>query len=101
MTTTTTSPTRVASSSRAVTWTWAVLLAITAGSWWLAPAHHPATYRDGGVMITAAVLVITLVKSRLIIRYFMEVRCAPRWLRWATDAWLLVLCVTVFVIDIV
>ena len=48
------------------------------------------------VGVTAVVLVLALVKSRLIIRYFMEVRSAPAWLKWATDAWLAVLFVAVF-----
>ncbi len=52
--------------------------------------------------ITAVVLTLALVKSRLIIRYFMEVRTAPpRWLRSATDAWLVVLFGAAFVIYLV
>jgi hypothetical protein len=38
------------------------------------------------------------IKGRMIIRYFMEVRTAPRWLKMATDAWLTVLWVSVLVI---
>jgi hypothetical protein len=34
---------------------------------------------------------MALIKARFIIRYFMEVRTAPSWLRMATDAWLVVL----------
>jgi hypothetical protein len=34
----------------------------------------------------------------LIIRYFMEVRTAPRWLRLATDGWLIVLWTSVLVV---
>jgi hypothetical protein len=34
---------------------------------------------------------MALIKARLIIQYFMEVRTAPRWLRIATDGWLVVL----------
>ena len=34
----------------------------------------------------------------MIIRYFMEVRTAPRWLKLATDGWLAVLWVTILAI---
>jgi hypothetical protein len=44
-----------------------------------------------GTALTSAVLAITAVKTRLVIREFMEVRAAPAWLRRATDAWLAVL----------
>ena len=82
--------------ARTITWAWLVLVAITIGSWWLAPAHSGTA--ETSVPITAAVLVLALIKSRLIIRHFMEVRTAPRWLRLATDAWLVVLFGAVFVI---
>jgi hypothetical protein len=48
--------------------------------------------------ITIAVVVLGFIKGRLIVRYFMEVRSAPRWLRTATDAWLAVLWLAVLVI---
>ncbi|BBY14999.1 cytochrome C oxidase subunit IV family protein [Mycolicibacterium litorale] len=75
---------------RAVTVAWLALAAITVLSWWLAPAHShgPVT---SSVPITLAVAALAVIKSRLIIRYFMEVRHAPRWLQLSTDAWLLVL----------
>ena len=88
---------RSPSGSRSVTIAWAVLCAITIGSWWLAPGH------SGGVAvpsipITVAVVVFGAVKSRLIIRYFMEVATAPRWLKLATDAWVFVLWTAVLTI---
>jgi apolipoprotein N-acyltransferase len=83
--------------ARGITFIWIVLCAITIGSWWLSPAHgsRPAA---PSVAITTAVMLLGLIKGRLIIQYFMEVRSAPRWLRWSTDAWLLVLWTSVFVI---
>jgi hypothetical protein len=39
--------------------------------------------------VTAIVLAIALVKCRLVIRTFMEVRTAPTWLRRSTDLWLI------------
>lgn len=86
--------------ARAMTWCWILLTAITLGSWWLAPAHFTDTVH-ASTPITALVLVLALIKSRLIIRYFMEVRTAPRWLKLSTDAWLAALFVTVFVIYLV
>lgn len=82
-------------SARAMTWTWAALTVITIGSWWLAPAHFTNTVH-ASTGITALVLVLTFIKARLIIRNFMEVQHGPRWLRWATDAWLGLLVAVVF-----
>jgi Prokaryotic Cytochrome C oxidase subunit IV len=76
--------------TRAATIAWIVLCTITIGTWWLSPAHS-AVAAVASVSITVAVVVLGLIKSRLIIRYFMEVRTAPRWLRLATDGWLVVL----------
>ncbi|MGV0811568.1 cytochrome C oxidase subunit IV family protein [Mycolicibacterium boenickei] len=85
---------------RAVTQTWLLLTAITVGSWWLAPAQYSDALR-ASVPITALVLALTLVKSRLIIRQFMEVRTAPRWLKLATDGWLVVLFGSIFAIYLI
>ena len=76
--------------SRVTTYVWLILSAITVLSWWLG---HPRSGHafDASVPITIAVLAIGFIKARLIIRYFMEVRTAPRWLRIATDVWLVVL----------
>jgi len=76
---------------------WLMLCALTIGSWWLSPAHSgaPAVPSAG---ITVAVIAVGFIKSRLIIRYFMEVRTAPRWLRLATDGWLVMLWLAILVI---
>ena len=50
------------------------------------------------VPITVAVVVLGFIKGRLIIRYFMEVRTAPRWLKLTTDAWLAVLWLAILAI---
>ena len=70
-----------------ITWTWALLSALTMVSWALAATRRftPST------AVTSVVLAIAAVKTRTVIRQFMEVRVAPRWLRRATDAWLAVL----------
>ena len=85
------------STERTITRTWLVLVAITIGSWWLAPAHIDHTV-SASTPLTALVLVLAWVKSRLIIEHFMEVHSAPRWLRRTTDAWLATLFTAVFVI---
>jgi hypothetical protein len=82
---------------RGITLAWLVLCVITIVSWWLSPAHSAAPAAPS-LAITVAVIVLGLIKSRLIIRHFMEVRTAPRWLRVATDGWLLVLWTAVLVI---
>lgn len=66
---------------------WLALCALTAVSAFLGPER---TGLGGGVStpITAAVLALALVKARLVIRHFMEVRTAPVWLRVVTDGWL-------------
>jgi hypothetical protein len=46
------------------------------------------------------ILAITAVKGRFIIRQFMEVRDAPRWLRTVTDGWLVALWVTALVMTL-
>ncbi|MDR3659399.1 MAG: cytochrome C oxidase subunit IV family protein [Mycobacterium sp.] len=76
--------------SKSTTVVWAVLSAMTVVSWFLAPAHrHGAA--SASTTVTIAVLMLAAVKTRLIIRHFMEVRCAPRWLKLATDGWQVVL----------
>ena len=70
-----------------ISWTWALLSALTVVSWVLAATHQlsPST------AVTIVVLAIAAVKTRIVIRQFMDVRVAPHWLRRATDAWLAVL----------
>jgi hypothetical protein len=70
---------------------WIILSAITIASWFLAPAHGQSVAAVASVPITVAVIILGFIKGRLIIRYFMEVRTAPPWLKVTTDAWLLVL----------
>ncbi|MGI5219571.1 cytochrome C oxidase subunit IV family protein [Nocardia sp. CA-290969] len=76
--------------ARATTTVWLLLSAITLLSWALAPGHGTAPV-SASTPITVLVIVLSAVKGRLIVRYFMEARTAPRWLGLATDAWLIVL----------
>jgi caa(3)-type oxidase subunit IV len=82
--------TQTDTATRAITYAWLLLTSITIVSWWLAPGHSGGVAVPN-VAITVAVVALGFIKGRLIIRYFMEVRTAPRWLRLATDAWLAVL----------
>lgn len=84
-------------SPRTVTVVWLVLVVITVGSGWLAPAHSVGV-AHASVAVTALVLALAALKVRLIVRHFMEVESAPRWLGLATDAWLAVLIGVIFVI---
>lgn len=77
-------------SLNATTTVWLLLCAITVLSWALAPAHTDVP-ASASVPITLAVVLLAAVKARLVIGYFMEARSAPRGLRLATDAWLVVL----------
>ena len=76
--------------ARTTTYAWILLSAITIVSWWLAPGHTRGAAAVASVPITLAVILLAFIKGRLIIRYFMEVRTAPRWLKLFTDAWLTV-----------
>jgi len=65
---------------------WAFLVAITIASWWIGQGTDTPFYVDR--TITISVLSIAAIKSRLVMRYFMEVRNAPSWLKRVCDGWL-------------
>lgn len=83
--------------TRAITIAWLALSAITVISWWLAPGHSGG-HAGPSIPLTVAAILLGFVKCRVIIRYFMEVRTAPRWLRLSTDGWLVALWTAVLVI---
>ena len=58
--------------------TWLLLSLATLVSWWLGSTSGSALW----------VLLIAVVKCRFVIWNYMEVRTAPRWLRFTCDAWL-------------
>lgn len=84
-------------STRTITVVWLALTVITVSSSWLAPGHV-SNVATASIPITVAAMVLGLIKSRLIIRYFMEVNSAPAWLRRSTDVWLTVLWGSVLII---
>lgn len=69
-----------------LTYAWAFLAAITVLSWGLTRSSAVAIEPD--VVLTVSVLIMAAIKVQLVVRYFMEVRHAPRWLKWTTDGWL-------------
>jgi len=81
--------------NRRITLVWAFLCVVTVVSWLLASArgHREFSPSTG---VTIGILVAVAVKARLIIRHFMEVRTAPRWLRRVTDGWLTLLVASIF-----
>ncbi len=62
---------------------WAFLTTITIASWWISRGHDGIDYRADAA-VTVGVLLIAAVKTQLVIRYFMEVRFAPIWLKRTT-----------------
>ncbi|MFB4306235.1 cytochrome C oxidase subunit IV family protein [Actinomadura sp. GTD37] len=85
---------------RAVLIAWAALSAATVLAWLLSPGESQSETTLGNELV-AAIVIIAFVKCRLILRYFMEVRHAPRWLRHTTDAWLAVLWLTLLTIYLI
>jgi Prokaryotic Cytochrome C oxidase subunit IV len=83
--------------ARVTTYAWLALSVITLASWWLAPSHTRGA-AVASVPITVAVVLLGFIKGRMVIRYFMEVRTAPRWLKLFTDVWLTVLWAAVLAI---
>jgi cytochrome c oxidase subunit 4 len=72
-----------------LTWVWAFLVAITVASWLIGRGQGAAYQIDAA--ITIGVLLIAAVKAQLVIRYFMEVRSAPLWLKRTAYGWNIVL----------
>lgn len=84
------------SSARRTAIVWLALSALTIASWLLRVVHDKGAL-SASTAATIGVLAVAMIKGRLIIREFMEVREAPAWLGWATDGWLSVLWVTILV----
>ena len=75
--------------ARAITYVWIILSVLTLLSLWLAPAR--VGHIAASTPITIAVLAMAMIKARLIIQHFMEIRTAPAWLKLTTDGWLVAL----------
>jgi hypothetical protein len=70
-----------------LTLVWMLLVAVTFASWWLG-ARGEIGRLEPNLPVTAGVVAIALVKIRLVVWHFMEVRTAPSWLRRSCDGWL-------------
>lgn len=71
---------------------WLLLMVLTGGSWIL---HSLFSERQSGVAI-AFVLAIAVIKMHLVLGFFMELRFAPKLIKWASDAWLILLLSVLF-----
>ena len=72
---------------------WLVLVAISLGYLWI---DHVATHQGvptASTVVTVFAICLALIKVRIIMREFMEVRNAPRVLRRLTDVWVLLMAV--------
>lgn len=70
-------------------WVWAFLTAITVTSWWI--SRNDGSGFQVNAAITVGVLLIAAIKTQLVMRYFMEVRVGPAWLKRATLGWVVLL----------
>lgn len=66
---------------------WLILVALTLGSWLL--LGGPVDGRVSTRTMSVILIILALVKVRLVIRYFMDVRTATIALKLATDAWIM------------
>ena len=66
-------------------YTWSFLALATLASWWLG---HGAS-EQGHALVPLVVLIIAVIKCRVVIRNYMEVKRAPAWLQLSCDGWLL------------
>ena len=71
---------------------WFGLVAATGLSWWMGTGHVAGFNQ---AYLTTMVIVVALIKTRFVMRYFMEVKDADRPLRWLTDAWVAIVLVAI------
>jgi hypothetical protein len=74
------------SAARTTTNAWTILSAITILSWCPAAGHTRRAVAVASAPITVARILLGFIKGRMIIRYVMEVRTAPRWHKLFTAA---------------
>jgi hypothetical protein len=73
---------------------WVILASLTLGYLWI--DHSVGGSLRPSMVVTSSVIVIALIKVRIIFREFMEVRQAPALLCRLTDAWVLLIGVSLF-----
>ena len=70
---------------------WLVLVAISLAYLWI---DHEASHEgipSASAVVTVGAICLALIKVRIIMREFMEVRGAPRFLRRLTDLWVVLM----------
>jgi cytochrome c oxidase subunit IV len=75
---------------------WLVLVAATGIGWWF--GHLERGGPSGGQWAMVGVIVTAFAKAWIVGFQFMELKHAPRWLRHAYDAWIVLVCGAVVVI---
>lgn len=76
--------------------TWAILMSLTALSWWLGSAHGL-----GAALATTAILLIAFAKVFVVGNSFMELRHAAPALRRGFAGWCMLACAALVVVAIV
>ncbi|MBV9869576.1 MAG: cytochrome C oxidase subunit IV family protein [Frankiaceae bacterium] len=72
---------------------WVVLSAITVAYLWIDHSADDNGAARASTAVTLSAILLALVKVRIIMREFMEVRDAPRRLCWLTDLWVALMAV--------
>jgi hypothetical protein len=68
--------------------TWWVLLLATSLGYWLG-SRLDVGPRQTRAILAVSILLIAIIKCRIVMRNYMDVRLAPPWLQWTCDSWLL------------
>jgi hypothetical protein len=72
---------------------WLALAAISLAYLWIDRAATSRGVPTASTAVTVGAICLALIKVRIIMREFMEVRTAPRFLRRLTDFWVLLMAV--------
>lgn len=76
---------------------WLVLTAITLLYFWIDHSANSNGALTASIAVTVSAICLALLKVRIIMRQFMEVRDAPPLLRRLTDAWIACMAVALLV----
>jgi uncharacterized membrane protein len=71
--------------------TWLILTAITLLYFWIDRATNTDGVLTASTVVTVSAIFLALMKVRIIMREFMDVRAAPPVLRSFTDAWIVLM----------
>lgn len=82
--------------SNANTIAWLTLVVATGVGWWLGQTGQVGS--QGMALATAGVVIVAFIKVWVVAFQFMELRYAPRWLRYVFDGWIVAVSVTLLTI---